>query len=82
MLNYPIVNNHDDLTNVVDLILSEAGLDRKDQGGTRVHASRFSGRDDEDSRILGRSHYPSNRLQPTGLAAPLNAKKTKLSGWN
>ena len=33
MLNYPIVNNHDDLTKVVDLVLSEAGLDRKDQGG-------------------------------------------------
>ena len=38
MLNYPIVNNHDDLTKVVDLILSEAGLDRKDQGGTLTFA--------------------------------------------
>jgi hypothetical protein len=33
MLNYPIVNNHEDLSRVVDLILSEAGLDRKNQGG-------------------------------------------------
>src|SRR5208337_2948715 len=38
MLNYPIVNNHDNLTKVVDLILSEAGLDRKDQGGTLTFA--------------------------------------------
>lgn len=38
MLNYPIVNNHDDLTQVVDLILSEAGLDRKDQGGALTFA--------------------------------------------
>jgi crotonobetainyl-CoA:carnitine CoA-transferase CaiB-like acyl-CoA transferase len=38
MLNYPVVNNHDDLTKVVDLILSEAGLDRKDQGGTLTFA--------------------------------------------
>jgi crotonobetainyl-CoA:carnitine CoA-transferase CaiB-like acyl-CoA transferase len=33
VLNYPVVRDHDDLTKVVDLILSEAGLDRKDQGG-------------------------------------------------
>ncbi|WP_175968535.1 CoA transferase [Burkholderia sp. BCC0322] len=33
MRNYPVVNNHDDLTQVVDLILSEAGLDRSEQGG-------------------------------------------------
>lgn len=38
MLNYPIVNNHDDLTQVVDLILNEAGLDRKDQGGALTFA--------------------------------------------
>jgi crotonobetainyl-CoA:carnitine CoA-transferase CaiB-like acyl-CoA transferase len=38
MLNYPIVDNHDDLAEVVDLILSEAGLDRKDQGGTLTFA--------------------------------------------
>ena len=38
MLNYPIVNNHDDLTKVVDLILSEAGLDRKDHGGSLTFA--------------------------------------------
>ena len=38
MLNYPIVNNHDDLTEVVDLILREAGLDRKDQGGALTFA--------------------------------------------
>lgn len=34
MKEYPIVENHDDLTQVVDLLLSEAGLDRKDQGGS------------------------------------------------
>ncbi len=38
MQNYPIVNNHDDLTRVVDLILAEAGLDRKDQGGKLTFA--------------------------------------------
>src|SRR6266567_4356367 len=38
MLNYRIVDNHDDLTKVVDLILSEAGLDRKDQGGEMTFA--------------------------------------------
>ena len=31
MLDYPIVNSRDDLTKVVDLILSESELDRKDQ---------------------------------------------------
>jgi crotonobetainyl-CoA:carnitine CoA-transferase CaiB-like acyl-CoA transferase len=34
MLEYPIVEDHDDLTTVVDLILEEAGLSRSDQGGT------------------------------------------------
>jgi crotonobetainyl-CoA:carnitine CoA-transferase CaiB-like acyl-CoA transferase len=38
MLKYPVVNNHDDLTAVVDLILSEAGLNRKDQGGSLTFA--------------------------------------------
>ncbi|MFW2275962.1 CoA transferase [Burkholderia orbicola] len=34
MLNYPVVNGHDDLTRVVDLILQEAGLERSDLGGS------------------------------------------------
>lgn len=38
MLNYPVVNDHADLTKVVDLILSEAGLDRANQGGTLTFA--------------------------------------------
>ena len=38
MLNYPIIENHEDLTKAVDLILSEAGLDRSDQGGSLTFA--------------------------------------------
>src|SRR5215468_264611 len=38
MLNYPVVNDHADLKNVVDLILSEAGLDRSEQGGQLTFA--------------------------------------------
>jgi len=38
MLNYPIIKDHADLTKAVDLILSEAGLDRADQGGTLTFA--------------------------------------------
>ena len=38
MLNYPVVNDHADLTKVVDLILSEAGLDRSEQGGRLTFA--------------------------------------------
>jgi crotonobetainyl-CoA:carnitine CoA-transferase CaiB-like acyl-CoA transferase len=34
MFSYPTVNNHDDLTRVVDGLLQEAGLDRKDNGGS------------------------------------------------
>lgn len=41
MKEYPIVENHDDLTQVVDLILNEAGLDRSDQGGSLS----FTGKD-------------------------------------
>ncbi|MGO4339984.1 CoA transferase [Labrys sp. KB_33_2] len=40
MLNYPVVNNHEDLTQVVDLILREAGLDRSDQGGSLTFAGK------------------------------------------
>lgn len=38
MLNYPVVNNHADLTQVVDLLLQEAGLNRADQGGSLTFA--------------------------------------------
>ena len=38
MLNYPVVNDHADLTKVVDLILSEVGLDRSEQGGRLTFA--------------------------------------------
>lgn len=38
MRDYPIVNDHQDIVTVVDLILSEAGLDRSDQGGTLTFA--------------------------------------------
>lgn len=34
MLTYPVVNDHADLTKVVDLILAEAGLERSGQGGS------------------------------------------------
>lgn len=33
MLNYPVIRNHADIAQVVDLILREAGLDRSGQGG-------------------------------------------------
>ncbi len=34
MQHYPVIQTHDDITKVVDLILGEAGLDRADQGGS------------------------------------------------
>ncbi len=34
MFSYKPVNNHEDLLAVVDGLLQEAGLDRKDLGGT------------------------------------------------
>jgi crotonobetainyl-CoA:carnitine CoA-transferase CaiB-like acyl-CoA transferase len=38
MLAYPIVKDHSDLTQVVDLILKEVGLNRGDQGGKLTFA--------------------------------------------
>jgi crotonobetainyl-CoA:carnitine CoA-transferase CaiB-like acyl-CoA transferase len=38
MLNYPVIKDHADLTRAVDLILSEAGLDRAEQGGDLTFA--------------------------------------------
>ena len=38
MLNYPIVDGRDDLTDVADPILREAGVDRRDQRGTLTFA--------------------------------------------
>lgn len=38
MLNYPVVKDHTDLSQVVDLILREAGLDRSSQGGSLTFA--------------------------------------------
>ncbi|UZW62178.1 CoA transferase [Lysobacter enzymogenes] len=34
MFNYPVIRNHADIAQVVDLILREAGLDRSGQGGS------------------------------------------------
>lgn len=60
MLSYPIVNNHADLSRVVDLILLEAGLDRSDQGGTLT----FAGTDP-----IRRTHLKVGAMSAAILAA-------------
>lgn len=60
MLNYPVVNNHADLTQVVDLLLQEAGLNRADQGGSLT----FAGMDP-----IRRTHLKVGAMSAAVLAA-------------
>ena len=40
MKKYQSIDNHDDLLNVVDGVLAEAGLDRKELGGKMTFVPR------------------------------------------